>query len=99
MSKFGAIINSEIPVIICFYNYINEENEIQISNFLKEIAGKLGAKASVVKIEIEKNAELINALNIKDNPTFVIYKNSELKWRHGGAEEIENLITIVEQLV
>lgn len=99
MSKFGEIINSEIPVFIHFYLFKNEENEMQIVEFLKQIAGELGSKARVIKIEMNKNDELVKALNIKDNPTFVIYKNSELRWRHGREETIENLVEIIEQFL
>jgi thioredoxin 1 len=97
MSKFGEIINSEIPVLIHFYNYINDENEVETAEFLKQIASKLGEKARVIKIDIDKNTELVKALIIKDNPTFVIYKDSEMKWRHGGKLELENLIDTIKQ--
>ncbi len=99
MSKFGEIINSEIPVLIHFYNYINDENEVETAEFLKQIASELGEKARVIKIDIDKNTELVKALIIKDNPTFVIYKDSEMKWRHGGELNIKFIIKTVEQFV
>ena len=96
MAKFGEIINSKIPVLIDFYADWDES----VSDFhviLRDVAAALGDKAKVIKIDIDKNEILANALRIKGNPTFIIYKDGEMKWRQSGEQDANTLINLVEQ--
>jgi len=98
MAKFGKIISSNSPTLIDFYNEVNEDNEL-IHNVLRDVAAALGDKAKVIKIDISKNDKLVEALRIKGTPTFIIYKNSEMKWRQSGEQDANTLINLVEQFV
>jgi thioredoxin 1 len=98
MAKFGEIINDASPTLIDFYT-ANTENNSLIHNVLNDVATALGNKAKVVKIEINKNENLVKALRIKGNPTFIIYKNGEMKWRQSGQQDANTLINLVEQFV
>jgi thioredoxin 1 len=53
----------------------------------------------VVKIDVAKNETLAAALRIKGNPTYIIYKNGEMKWRQTGQQDANTLISLVEQYV
>jgi thioredoxin 1 len=99
MSKFGEIVSSEIPVLIDFHSHLDENKEAEATNTLKKVAAALGDKARVVKIDIDKNEILAMALRIKTNPTYVIYKNSEMKWRQSGEQNAVTLIGLVEQYI
>ena len=99
MSKFGDIVNSEIPVLIDFYASRDENTDAQSTGLLKQVASALGTKARVLKIDIDKNETLVQALRIKVNPTFIIYKNSEMKWRQSGEQDVNTLIGLVNQFV
>lgn len=98
MAKFGEIISSETPTLIDFFNESNEDTQIT-QNILRDVAAALGDKAKVVKIDINKNDKLVDALRIKGTPTFIIYKNSEMKWRQSGEQDANTLINLVEQFV
>ena len=97
MTKFGDLINVEKPVLIDFYfNWDDIENSIET---LRDVAATLGAKAKVIKIDIKKNEILAEALRVKGNPTFMIYKNGEMKWRQTGEQDATTLVKLVEQYV
>jgi thioredoxin 1 len=98
MAKFGEIISSNSPTLIDFYNENNKDNEL-IHNVLRDVAAALGDKAKVIKIDISKNDKLVDALRIKGTTTFIIYKNSEMKWRQSGEQDANTLINLVEQFV
>ncbi len=98
MAKFGEIINSVNPTLIDFYHE-NDEQDTIINNVLRDVAAALGDKARVVKIDIKKNEKLVSALRIKGNPTFIIYKNGEMKWRQSGEQDANTLITLVEKYI
>jgi len=95
MTKFGEIINTETPVLIDFYSDWNAiENNLDT---LRNVAAALGEKAKVIKIDIKKNETLADALRVKGNPTFMIYKNGEMKWRETGFLDANTLIKIVQK--
>lgn len=96
MAKFGELISSEIPVLIDFHNDW-DESDTNLHRTLRDVAAALGDKAKVIKIDIDKNEILANALRIKGNPTFIIYKNGEMKWRQSGTQDAKTLINLVQQ--
>ena len=98
MAKFGELIGSDIPVLIDFFADWEEDSN-NLHGILRDVAAALGDKAKVIKIDIEKNEMLANALRIKGNPTFIIYKDGEMKWRQSGAQDANTLINLVEQYV
>ncbi len=95
MAKFGEIVGEAKPVLIDFYVEFDQEQEGE--EVLRDVAAALGDKAKVVKIDVEKNKDLASALKVKAYPTFMIYKQGEMKWRKTGEIEANTLISTVEQ--
>ncbi|MFD0992586.1 thioredoxin family protein [Tenacibaculum geojense] len=97
MTKFGEIISINKPVLIDFYTDW-EEADFNLDT-LRDVAAALGDKAKVIKIDINKNEILAEALRVKGNPTFMIYKDGEMKWRQTGMQDANTLIGLVQQYV
>lgn len=95
MSKFGELINANVPVLLNFFTSWNEDTPA-MDVVLRNVAAALGDKAKIVKIDIEKNQELSDALRIKGVPTFIIYKTGEMKWRQTGPQDDHTLILKVQ---
>ncbi len=93
MTKFSEIIDIDKPVLIDFYYKGTGAN----INILKNVTAALGKTTKVIKIDIEKNENLVDALQIKGNPTFMIYKNGKMKWRQTGEQDASTLINLVQQ--
>jgi len=91
MARFGDLIDIEVPVLLGFYI---EQDEISNTMYpvLKDVADALGKKAKVIKIDLEKNNKLAEALRIKGAPTLMIYNRGEMKWRQSGDEDANSLI-------
>lgn len=98
MSKFGELIDVEIPVLLDFYTKLNDAS-IAMHDILRDVAAGLGDKVKVIKIDVDKNRELAEALRVKGLPTLIIYKNGEMKWRHSGEKDANTLIEIVQEYV
>lgn len=96
MSKFGEIIDVDIPVLLDFFTEWNEQSTA-MHPVLRDVAAALGDKAKVIKIDIDKNKELAEALRVKGLPTLIIYKRGEMKWRHSGEQDAETLISILQE--
>ena len=98
MSKFGELINAEVPVLIDFYTDWNEASQA-MEPVIRDVAAALGDKAKVIKIDVDKNQELTEALRIKGLPTLMIYKNGQMVWRQSGEMDANSLISIVQEQV
>ncbi|WP_375239212.1 thioredoxin family protein [Aurantibacter sp.] len=96
MSKFGELIDVNIPVLLDFYTEWNEQSTA-MHPILRDVAAALGDKAKVIKIDVDKNQELSEALRVKGLPTFIIYKDGEMQWRQSGELDADTLITKLQQ--
>lgn len=98
MSKFGELIETRVPVLIDFYADWDDACK-GMHPVLRDVAAALGDKARVIKIDIDKNKELADALRVKGLPTLMIYKNGEMKWRQSGEQDANTLIGLVKEFV
>ena len=98
MSKFGELINAEIPVLIDFYTEWNEQS-VAMHEIIRDVAAALGDKAKVIKIDVDKNQELADALRIKGVPTLMIYKSGQMVWRQAGELDANSIISLVQEQI
>jgi thioredoxin 1 len=98
MARFGDLINVEVPVLLEFFTEWDETSKT-MHPVVKDVAAALGDKAKIIKIDVEKNNELADALRIKGVPTFIIYKSGEMKWRQRGEESANTLINRVKKFL
>jgi thioredoxin 1 len=94
MSKFGELINAQVPVLIDFYTDWNESS-VSMHPVIRDAA--LGDKAKVIKIDVDKNQELADALRIKGLPTLMIYKEGQMIWRQSGELDANTIIGLVQE--
>ncbi|NUY81576.1 thioredoxin family protein [Flavobacterium sp. MAH-1] len=98
MSKFGELINAPVPVLIDFYTEWNEQS-VAMHPVIRDVAAALGDKAKVIKIDVDKNQELADALRIKGLPTLMIYKSGQMIWRQSGELDANTIIGLVQEQI
>ena len=96
MSKFGELISTHVPVLIDFYTDWNESS-ISMHPVIRDVAAALGDKAKVIKIDVDKNQELADALRIKGLPTLMIYKEGQMIWRQSGGLDANTILGLVQE--
>lgn len=96
MSKFGELIDINVPVLLDFYTDWNEAAKAMHA-VLRDVAAAMGDKAKVIKIDVDKNQELAEALRVKGLPTLMIYKNGEMVWRQSGEQDANTLIGLLQE--
>ncbi len=96
MSKFGELISASTPVLIDFYTDWNDQS-ILMHPVIRDVAAALGDKAKVIKIDVDKNQELAEALRIKGLPTLMIYKDGQMVWRQSGELDANSIISLVQE--
>ena len=98
MSKFGELIDSELPILLDFYTDWNESST-SMHPVLKDVAAAIGDKGKVIKINVDKNNELAQALRIKGLPTLMIYKSGEMVWCQSGEQDANTLINLINEFI
>jgi len=96
MSKFGELVDLNIPVLLDFYTEWNDAS-VAMHPVLRDVAAALGDKAKIIKIDVDKNSQLAEALRVKGLPTLMIYKSGEMMWRHSGEQDANTLIGLLKE--
>ena len=98
MSKFGDLVGLDKPILLDFYNDDNQMSTV-MHPILRDVAAAVGDKGKVIKINVDKNNELAQALRIKGLPTLMIYKSGEMVWRQSGEQDANTLINLVNEFI
>ena len=92
--NFHDLINSDKVVLVDFSSR-HCGGCVKFAPTLNEIEKAYLGKASVVRVELDDNVELVKEQQIHSMPTIAIYKNGEIKWKKEGRldrKEIETAL-------
>jgi len=84
MDRFKELIQSPKPVLVDFYAEWCGPCKIMKPRLL-DVAERIGEKAKVVEIDVDREKEIAEHYRIQSVPTFIIFKNGEQLWRQSGA--------------
>lgn len=98
MSKFGDLIDAKTPILLNFYSEW-DESATEMHATLRDVAAVMGDHGKVIKIDVEKNPKLAEALRVKGLPTMMIYKGGEMVWRQSGDQDANTIISLMKDFV
>jgi len=94
METFRDIIQSDKPVLVDFYaDWCGPCKAM--SPVVSEVAKNVQGKARVIKVDIDKSVEAARTYQVQAVPTFVIFKNGTIRWRHSGMIDKHTLMNIL----
>lgn len=96
MEPFHQLIQSATPVLVDFYaDWCGPCKAM--SPVIQEVAKEVSGRARIIKINIDKNTQAAQAYGVSAVPTFIIFKEGKILWRHPGMIDKRSLLNVLLQ--
>lgn len=96
MASFQEVINSGKPVLVDFSAEWCGPCKM-MAPILKQAKEAVGDKATIIKIDVDRNREAAQQFQIQGVPTLILFKNGQVKWRQSGVVQANTLVQLMNQ--
>ncbi len=97
-NRFYALISRTTPTLVEFYaTWCGPCREMQ--TILEDLERTMRTRADVIRIDTDspENGNLTRQHHIMSVPTFILYREGRVMWRHSGVVSLETLTDIIRR--
>lgn len=95
--SFEELIRSEKPVLIDFFATWCGPCQM-MQPVLQELAGRMGDRVRIIKIDVDKNPRAAAAWQVQGVPTLMVFQGGELRWRQSGVVTTRQLEQVIDRI-
>jgi thioredoxin 1 len=93
--SFKEIIGDSKPTLVDFFAEWCGPCKT-IKPILEEVKTEMGAKANIIKIDVDKNQSASQVYQIRSVPTLIIFKEGKPVWRQSGVVPKQELVRLLK---
>lgn len=97
MEKFNELISSDKPTLVDFFATWCGSCQAQLP-VLSELKEEIKDRASIIKIDVDKNQNLAMQYRVMSVPTLIIFKSGNAIWRESGFHDKDTLLKVINSI-